>query len=407
MHKGFNLHTSWLFEDGTKFIDGPGRGYAIIIAFAAFYLLFIHKEKMSRKLIVVTGLLLGSLFMFNIYIGIPFMFGLFCLSFANSLRRQFSALWVFIIACVLSLIQFLPFNLSSGGLFLLPVEIPRQFIAQSHFNLSYIDQRWSIYMAHRNYLRLIEYGVLMTIAYVMAQFGIKILGLLPFKKTVKVLGGNFYLFLNAIVLLSFILGLFFFQKVGGANIWEFFMAASAILAITTSLNIALHLPKSKKVVYLIILFIIVFTIPRWLDSVVKYFQLDYLSGFHGVESLEMESYNYLKDKTPENSLILLVNQKNYVTHSSIASIFSQRNLFLSGGGGEGSQGNLEIASRIRDVKIIKISLNAKIVETILKKDKINYIQVYEPFVLPVASKSSSLRPVFSNGAEVLYKVDYN
>ena len=407
LHHRLELHTGWLFEDGTKLIDSPGRGFAILIAFAAFYLLFKHKEKMSWKLIVITGLLFGSFFMFNIYIGIPFMFGLLCLSFVNCFKRKFFTLWIFVIACILSLIQFWPFNSSSGGLFLLPFEIPRQFIAQPALGLSFIDQRWTIYMAHHSYFRLAEYGFLMTIVFLLAQFGIKFFGLLPLKKTIRALGSNFYLFLGAIVLSSFILGLFFYQKIGGANIWEFFMVASFILAITVSLNITLYLPKSKHLVYLIIFVIIAFTIPRWVDSVVGYFSADYLSGFHGIKNVELESYNYFKDKTPENSLILVINQKKYVSHSSIVSVLSQRNLFLSGVGGEGSQGNPELASRIEDAGIIKTSPDSKIIEAILKKDNINYIYVNNPFVLPIATISASFKNVFSNDAGKIFKIDYN
>ena len=100
--------------------------------------------------------------MFKIYIGIPFMLGLFFLSLIKGLKRSFSVLWSFIIASILSLIQFLPFNASSGGLSFLPVEVPREFIAQKALNLGFIDQRWTIYMTHHNYLRLLEYGILMT-----------------------------------------------------------------------------------------------------------------------------------------------------------------------------------------------------------------------------------------------------
>jgi hypothetical protein len=396
----------WLFEDGTNFMDTPGRGFAIIITFAAIYILFKHKNKLNWKLIAITGLLFGSLFSFKIYIGIPIIFGLFCLSVFNGFKKNFSTLWVFIIACIFSLIQFLPFNSSSGGLFFLPFDIPREFIAQKALNLSYIDQRWTIYLQHNNYIRLIEYGILMTAAYLFVQFGIKLIGLFPFKKTMAVLGNNFYIFLYSSVIFSFILGLFFYQRVGGANIWEFFLASSPILAIMVSLNVALYLPKSKLITVLIILMIFIFAMPRWVDSINKYFRIDYLSGFHGISNIEMSSYSYLKNNSLENANILFVEKNNAYQGSSLVSIFTKRNLFLSGIG-VSQVVTPQIANRIKDVKIIKTSIDNREVDRILKKDNINYIYVYKSFVLPVSSVSSSLKQVFSNETAEIFKVNYN
>jgi hypothetical protein len=406
LHHNFAFRLEGLFENATTFMDAPGRGFAVIIALAGVYILFRYKDKLSWRMIAISGLLFGSLAMFKIYIGIPFMLGLCFLSVINGLRRNFSTLWTFIIAGIFSAIQFLPFNTSSGGLVFLPFEIPREFIAQKALALGFIDQRWTIYLAHHNYFRLAEYGILMTMAYLTAQFGIKLLGLSPLKKTRRVLGSNFYLFLVAIVIFSFILGLFFYQKVGGANIWEFFMAASPVLAIMVSLNIALYLPKSRLFTYLIIFAIIGFSIPRWIDSVNNYFQIDYLSGFHGISNSELASYAYLKANTAKDANILFVDSSNIYPASSLVSIFTERNLFLSGTG-VSQITTPQIAKRIKDVKTIKTSLNAQKVEDILKRDNINYIYVYNPVVLPVATVSPSLKIVFSNSSGRIFRVNYN
>jgi hypothetical protein len=305
---------------------------------------------------------------------------------------------------VFSAIQFLPFNTSSGGLFLLPFDIPREFIAQGALKLGFIDQRWSIYLLHHNYFRLAEYGILMTVVYLTAQFGIKILGLVPLKKTMATLGNNYFLFLEAIVGGAFVMGLFFYQKVGGANIWEFFMSASPVLAIIVSLNIALYLSKSRVVVYAAMLFIIVFAMPRWVDSAGRYLQTDYLSGFHGISNSELASYDYIEENTPKEANILFTDGRKAYPASSLVSILTQRNLFLSGTG-VSQITTPQIARRIADVAVINISLDAKKVNAILKKDKIDYLYVYSSFVLPVATESSSLKKIFSNNSGTIFKIN--
>ncbi|MBU2632558.1 hypothetical protein KKG52_02470, partial [Patescibacteria group bacterium] len=232
----FDLNADWLFENGTVLMDSPGRGFATVISLAGFYLLFTNKEQISKKNIFIVGLLFGSLMGFKIYLAIPLIFGLFCMAFFNTIKKNFSYLFIFIIASIFFAIQFLPLNASSGGLFYLPFNIPREFFVQRAFDMSYIDLRLKIYSDHNNYFRLLEYGILMSIGYLLIQFGVKFFGVIPLRKTVKIIGLDLYVFFYSSLIFSFILGLFFFQKIGGANIWEFFLFSSLMLSILASLN---------------------------------------------------------------------------------------------------------------------------------------------------------------------------
>lgn len=401
----FDLSVGWLFEDGSNLMDSPGRGIAVVISLAGLYLLFKNRQQISRRNIFIIGLLFGSLMGFKIYFAIPFILGLFCLAVFNGIKRNFSSLWIFLIASILFLFQFLPFNVSSGGLFFLPFDIPREFIAQKALNMSYVDQRWTIYLAHYSYFRLVQYGITMSAVYLFVQFGIKLFGFFPLRRTIKTVGLDFYIFLYSSLLTSLVLGLFFYQKVGGANIWEFFMVTSFILAIITSLSLSLYLSGvSKAIAYVLIILIVLFTIPRWINSTLRYFHDDYLLGFHGVPKQELQVYDYLKLKTPENSLVLFADQPNYTYYASVVSILSERNLFLSGMG-VGQVLTPEIVERKRDVEIIKSSIDNKQVNTVLKKDNINYIYLYSSSVLPVSTVSSTLREVFSNESGKIFKVN--
>lgn len=401
----FDLNLGWMFENETNFIDSPGRGFAVIITLAAIYLLFKNRQQISKKNIFIIGILFGSLMGFKVYFAIPFMLGLFCLALFDALRRNFSSVWIFIIASVVFLIQFLPFNSSSGGLFFLPFNIPREFFAQPGLHMSYLDQRWSIYFDHHNYLRLIQYGVLMSIVYFLVQFGVKLIGLIPFRKTVKTLTPGMYFFLYSTMIFSFILGLFFYQKVGGANIWEFFLIMSFVLAIFVSLNVTLFLEKRNKAVVAILIFLLVIlVIPRWIYSVTDRIYGDYLSGFHGISNQQYQAYNYLRNKTNKDSLVFLIDRRKIVSYSSLASVLTDRNQFFSGNG-VGQVMTPEILRRENDSVVIKTSINAKMVRDVLKRDKIDYIYLDNSIVLPVATVSSFLEKMFFNESGTIFKVN--
>lgn len=397
---GFNL--GWLFEDGTNFMDTPGRGVAVVFVFAGLLLLFKNREKISWINVFIVGMLFGSLVEFKIYIGIPFLVGLFGFAAFNVLKKNFTPLLVFILASIFTALQYLPFSSSGSGLFFLPFDIPREFMAQAVLKSSYFDLRWKIYFDHHNYLRLLEYGLITTVIYFVVQFGIKLFGFFALRKTIKTLGFDLSIFLYSVFLSALVLGLFFFQKIGGANIWEFFMPISVVLSIIISLNLALYLPKNKVVKGVLVLLIVVIVIPRWLYSINVALNADYFSAFHGVSTQELQLYDYLKGNTPRNSLVLFVDQPNYTLYASIASILSERNLFLSGTG-VGQILTPEINRREQDIKIIGSSIDVQKVNALLQKDKIDY--VYSASILPISTVSATLHQVFSNESGKIFKVN--
>jgi hypothetical protein len=174
------------------------------------------------------------------------------------------------------------------------------------------------------------------------------------------------------------------------------------------LNISLYLANAKKqIVIVLILAIIIFIIPRWVNSIFSYLKLDYFSGFHGISRTELESYGYLKNNTPKDSLVAVVNQKEYIYYSSIVSVLSERNLFFSG---LGLDQNLtpEMTNRKNDLKEIRASLDTERINLILKRDKINYIYIYnKPSTPSAVFKDNLLQKVFSNGAAKIFKVNFN
>lgn len=398
-HK-FDWYVGWIFEDGSIFMDSPGKAIAILLGLAGMLMIFKYREKLSTKNLIIISILFGSLFGFKIYIGIPFMLGLGVFGIVNLVKRNYTYFGISFIAGILSLIQFIPFNKSSGGIFFLLLDIPREFMSQEIFNMGYINQRWGIYLEHNNYFRLAEYGIFITAVFLIVQYGIKLFAFAPLNRTVQKLGKDFYFFLYSIILSSFILGLFFFQKVGGSNIWEFFLASSPILSILVSLNLALYFPKKKILVGLLILFLIMFGSLRWIVSEYGYIKDDYFSGFHGLSNSQLAVYNYIKNETPISSKVLFLNEP-FVLYTSLGNVVSQRNSYYSGPGVSQLM-TPELKKRMSDSEIIKTSTDSAKIDSILKKDEIDYVATFSP--IPISTLSSSLKEVFVEGNFTVYRV---
>jgi len=409
LNKSLILNMSQGFDDAWKFMDTPGYGFSVLIVLAAFYIFFKNKQKLSWKNILIIGILIGSLIGFKVYIGIPVLLGFSFLSLFGFLKKNYAYLGIIIIAGVLSMAQFLPFNAKSGGLFFLLLEVPRGFISQKGLAMSYIDQRWSIYLEHHNYFRLFEYGLYMTGIYLLVNFGAKLIGFFPLKRTIKILGADFTILLYSILLPALIMSMFLYQKVGGGNIWQFLLPVSLILTIVASLNLSILLSKLNKIpIILIFILIIIFMFPSWANFMSYYFKADYLSPFHGISSLELNAYNYLRNNTLENSKLLLIDQPSYNTCSavSIAKVLTGRNLYFSGTGVSGVVFP-EYLRREKDVSFVKSSNDDEGVIKTLKNDNINYVVIYNNTPIATNSpllKNKFLKKVFSNQSAKIFEV---
>jgi len=229
------------------------------------------------------------------------------------------------------------------------------------------------------------------------------------KKTLKILGTDFSVLLYSILLPALIASMFLYQKVGGGNIWQFLLPVSLVLTILASLNLSVMLSKlNKAAIIMIFVLIIIFMFPSYINFMTYYFKADYLSSFHGISSSELKSYDYLKNNSSKNSMLLLIDQPSYSDCAavSIAKVVTQRNLFFSGTGVSGVVFP-EYLRREKDVAFIKTSQDEKKVIETLKNDDIDYVLIYNN--TPIATNSPLLRnkflkKVFSNQSAKIFEV---
>lgn len=402
MHQVFDLNLSSLINNGTKFLDSPAFALSIITAFTGLYLLFFHKGHLSKRIILLSAFIFSSLLEFKVYTGIVIMLGFGAFAAYSFFKGKFEVVVTFILACVLGALVFFPGTSSSGGLFFLPFEIPRDFITQKALNLHDWELRWRIYQDHANYIRIFQYGLYMTGVYLLIQFGVQLVGLIPLKKTRSILGLDRFIFFYVSVIAGILLSLFFYQKVGGANIWEFLLPTGIILSFLTALTIATFLEKRSKAVTIVVLLIVAgLVLPRWIDTVRIYFHEEYGGGFHGLDNPTFDSYKYLENSVALGDTIVIVNHPGRVAYVSVAKVISGKDFFLSGEGVR-QQVTPEILKRRAIVENIR---NGKVKEEIsqLKGYNVKYLYYYGKPPAQV-SDSGLFEEVFSNSAATILNI---
>lgn len=396
----FTIHS--LVNNATRFNDSPAFAFSIIIGLAALYLIIIYRERLSFKLAIILSLMFISLLEFKVYTGITFIAGLISLCIYFVMKKRYVYGFLISMTLLIGGIVFFSSTSSNAGIFILPFEIPRSFIAQKPFGLIDWELRWRIYFEHNNYIRLLQYGIYMSFIYLISQFGPLILGLIPLKKPYLLLKTEISFFLYSITGAGIVLALFFYQKVGGANIWEFLLPVIVILSFLTALNLTILIEyKSKFVKVFCIAFILVLILPRWIYTVKTNTFNEFFNGFHGIRPGELASYNYLANEVYDKDVILVMNDSEYSSYSSKTKMITGKQFYLSGLGVR-QQNTLEIVRRRRIINTIKEG-NIEIVLRDLKKDNVRYLYYYGDTPLNILD-NRNIKIVFKNNSATILKI---
>ncbi len=390
-----------IINDTTKFLDSPAYALAVVLGLTGLFILLSNKN-LSKRLIIICSLIFGTLLEFKVYVGITFLLLFGTLSVLNLFRKNKSYFISFLLAVSLAFI-FLKLNSSSStGLSFLPFEIPRNFINGYAFPFQDWLQRWQIYSMHNNKIRLLQYGLMMSVIYLSSQFGIQLIGFIPYKKTLTVLGKDLYFSIYISISAAFLLGFLFYQTVGGANIWEFFTAAIPLLDILFGLTFILFIENFSANIKCILIFIcIILLIPQFVFSLNKNINTEFLSGFHGITNSLLDSYSYINNNTPKDSIIMI--NGNFPWYVSDANLFINRSIYFSGYGVRQII-TPEITKRLKEIKIVTKSKNPNLIKDTLKEEKIHYIYFYNKPLYPKVLAKAGLHIVFSNKAATIFYI---
>ncbi len=399
---GFNWKLESLIIDASKLVDSPPYAYALITGLSGFFLLLTFKDKLPKKIIFLCCIIFGTLLEFKVHTGIPLLAGFGAYAVWYAFKKKFTPLISFIFAVVLAFTLLKLNSSNTAGLAFVPVDIPRDFINQGIIHLTDWQLRWNVYYNHHNFLRLVEYGFFMSCIYLIVQFGILLLGLIPNFKKIKILTIGPSLFLYSTVICAFIFGLFFYQTVGGANIWEFFLIALPVLSILTALGFSLFLDKKPLFIKLpVIIFLVAVIVPQWFISVNKYINEEFFSGFQGISKLQANSYNFLNSKVPKNSLVMLAGP-DFDSYTDIANLFVERDIYFSGNGVRQIKTPV-LKKRREEEENVSTGQNSSIISGIIRGNKISYVYYYGSPSNKGDLIDANLDIVFTNKAATIFR----
>ncbi len=401
----FDFQIPSIIDYSALFMDNPPRGFSIIILFVALYLVFQNLKNIKKREFIIISILIGTLAGFKVYTGILALAGLGFLALYNLVfKKDWRISGIFVLSCILSAIIFVPVNANSGGIFFNPVDRARDFVAYQPLGLHDWEMRWRVYLEHNNYIRLVQYGIMMTVVYFLAQFGIKLIGIIPYKKSLSLLDNEKKVFIYGAMLFSFLTGLFFNQTANPSESYNFLIAGSFFLTILTSLTLAQFLKNKKMIFKFIVIFLIIgVTIPRWIYVQRKYLPQYIIPGtFNGVSNEELGTYSFLK-KVDQNSLVLVLNKNNFDKYSPLVNTMTNKNMFLSGQRILNDHKSIN-NKRVKDVQIIRETKNVGTFINTVNKNHIDYVYLYKNDKIMLNLKKIEKYKVFENKIAIIYRI---
>lgn len=395
----FTVHP---LEDGTMFLENPPRALSYIVLLSSLYFLFHYFNNRDKKLGIITILLMASIIGFKVHTAFGIFGGLGLLSLYFLLKKDIKSLILPILTLILSLSIHIPVNKVSGIPFYAPFELSRMFAVQPKLALSNLELARRVYLDAKNSFGVWRMDFLMLGLFFLGQFGIKNLGFIPSKKIFKLLGKEISFFIVGAVTALFIVATFFYQPIGGADIFNFYLAMFLLLGLIASFNLGIIFSKSKFFAAFIVLFILVASLPRWT------YEMGVLFNYLGKDRVLFDNYDlaslkFLNDNTPRNSIILVDNRGQADYAYPYVSALSNRDTFLSGQNVLLGH-SIPFETRKKIVLEIFTSSKSAVIKKDLRKNKIGYIYLYGNPELSKGLKNINLQLIFSNKRATIYKV---
>jgi hypothetical protein len=401
---GLNFNMTSM-EDGTKFLVNPPRAFSINLFFVGLSLLFLWLKKKNYSTGFLTALVFGSIIGFKVYTGLFVIAGLSALATFFLLRANFRMLPPIVSSILLSLLIYLPVNSNSGGIYFTGLWVFENFIVNKDLGLNNWELARVVYQQHGNWLRVTQYELIFTILFFIATFGTKLLGLIQTRKSLSLFPVQLHIFLLTGLAVSLFTGLFFQQSSGGANTFNFLVSLFIIGSLYTALAAMWLVEKfPKKITIIIICTILSLTLPRVTREWVENLKQLAIQNGKIINNEELTAYQFIKEHTPVDTLLLVDTQKFSLSQDSpYVSLLTQRKVFLSGTGILRSH-NIDFRERSKTQEDILQINNAKIVQPLLKNNKITYIITSAETKLPTEKKSKIFLIVFKNREIKILKV---
>ncbi len=395
----FGVHP---LEDGTMFFENPPRAFSFVAVLLGVILLLKYIKTKQILLGLLISLVFGSIIGFKVHTGIMILGAVAGLSMFSFLKRDWKTAFFCFLTVGIALLVYFPVNSKSGLPVFVPFEMTRMFAVQDKLHLSFLELRRRVYAESFNFFGSLRMDIVMFIIFLVAQFGIRNLGWLGLKKSFSVLGKPIFVFLISGILLATLFGTLFIQPVAGADIFNSYLAASLFLWIFTIIVINHWITSRYSIIKIFLIAVIaVVTIPRW---IYKTSFDDRLSSAYKpfILTSELTAMRFMQDHTKQSSVILVFNAGTWDSMFPYVSIFTNRDMFLSGQTILARHG-IPFSKRTDTVEKIVSGDNPEITETLLKENAIDFLYFYGNPKLSKGLSGQHVKKIFQNDTNTIYQ----
>ncbi len=396
--------TAHPLEDGTMFLENPPRAFSYVFILLGIILL-LQTVRLKHKLLgILTGCIFGLIIGTKIHSGIMVLFGLAGLGAYGVVNRKWYLLSVSITALVISCIIYIPTNFGAGGPVFSPFEMARMFAAQPKFEISFLELRRQIYLAHNNVIRVFQMNIIMFVIFYVAIFGIRIVGWFGWWRAKKVFGVEVAVFLFTALIGTTLFATLYIQPITYADIFNSYLAASVILSILSALTVEWIIRKKNKLTIIVVCIILgISTIPRISYRMIEFVKRTHQGGLVMKKS-EIDTMDFVRKNTKKDVVVHVFNAAQLDGYASYVSAMISRDTFLAGQNYLGRH-SVNYRERQHLADIIATSSNPTEVSSVLNANNIKILYAYKPFILPEGLSKIGVRKIFENDSNILYQYE--
>jgi hypothetical protein len=396
----FNMNP---MESGQQFLENLPRAFAIVVLFASLSLFIVWIKKKDFKLTIILFLLFASLIGFKIYVGLFVLPGLGILALYYLIKRDYKYLLLFVSTLILAFIIYFPANSEAGGFFYTGTWRFENFITQGFFGLQKMELARAVYIEHHSWLRVTSYELFYAFLFIVGTFGIKLIGLVQSRKSLAVLPKDFHILVIPGIIVSFIIGCFFWQTSGGPNTFNFLVSIFIIGSIYVALSLSHFLSSRRRYISIIlILLVLVLTLPRSIQQTYKNILSIQMQGNILIDNSQHEALSRLRSiKT--DKLILVDQSFAGDAQAPYVTFMADKNMFLSGQFDELEAHNINFSDRKAALQIILFSPDPVAVKDNLSKYNVGYLFLRKETNLVATDSARFLESVFENSEVKILK----
>ncbi len=400
----FTVHP---LEDGTMLWENPPRAFSYLMTLTGFSFLLLwlkHRVKGAAFLMVI---FFASIIGFKVHTGLGVLGGLGFFTLWALIRKKWSLLWVGPAALAISALIYIPVNKLAGAPIFAPFEMARMFIVQPKLQLDHLELMRRTYGMNFDVLKVWLLDFFFLGIFLLAQFGIRNLGWIGLRPFVHRVGTPVSIFFFGAITTFLVLGTFFYQPIGGADIFNFYLAAGLFLTILTALTFDTLWHKKVPLARLLLVILLVgSTLPRWMYKIGSFTVLLKERISHHTPLLdpkEQEAFRFIETSTPKNSILLVANAGYADSMYPLVSAFTNRDTFLSGMGILNGH-SIPYKDREQIVQTILAGKDSEEIRRLLTNNGISYLYFYGNQELSPTITALSPTKIFQNEAITLYRL---